>query len=45
MTDEEALKELESWDQDAWDKFKRENYEVISLGFRLEDWEDDAAAE
>jgi hypothetical protein len=31
----EALKqqlELAEWDEDAWKKFKRDNYEVINLG-------------
>ena len=32
MTEQEMLKELETWDEKAWQKFKRDNYEVINLG-------------
>jgi hypothetical protein len=38
----EALKqklELAEWDEDAWKKFKRDNYEVINLGDIKEDRE------
>jgi len=37
MTDEELLEELKTWDDEVWDKFKQENYETISLGFKLDD--------
>ena len=37
MTEEEMLEELKTWDQDAWDRFKKENYETISLDFKLEE--------
>jgi len=35
MAEIEALKEkleLAEWDEDAWKKFKQDNYEVINLG-------------
>jgi hypothetical protein len=32
MTQEEMLEELKTWDDKAWQKFKRDNYEVINLG-------------
>lgn len=31
------LEELMTWDQDAWDRFKRDNYEVIPVDFGIED--------
>jgi hypothetical protein len=37
MTEEEMLEELKTWDDGAWEKFKQENYETISLGFKLDD--------
>ena len=37
MTEEEMLEELKTWDDDAWNRFKRENYETINIGFKLED--------
>ena len=26
------LEELKTWDDEVWNKFKRDNYEVINLG-------------
>jgi len=37
MTEEEMLEELKTWDEEAWQRFKRNNYEVINLGFKLEE--------
>lgn len=37
---EDLLKELEDWDEESWNRFKRENYEVINVEFK-----DDASAE
>jgi hypothetical protein len=37
MTEAEMLEELKTWDDEVWAKFKRENYETISLGFKLEE--------
>lgn len=31
------MAQLETWNQEDWDRFKRENYETISLGFKLEE--------
>jgi hypothetical protein len=32
MSEQEMLEELKTWDEEAWKKFKQDNYEVISLG-------------
>jgi hypothetical protein len=32
MTEQEMLEELKTWDEEAWKKFKEQNYEVINLG-------------
>jgi hypothetical protein len=37
MTEEEMLEELKTWDEEAWQRFKRDNYEVINLEFKLEE--------
>jgi len=33
MTESEVLEELKTWDDEVWNKFKRENYETIVLKF------------
>ena len=33
MTEEEMLEELKNWDEEAWKRFKQQNYEVINLGY------------
>ena len=40
VTQEQMLEELKTWDDDAWQKFKQTNYEVIYLGF-IPDSQDD----
>jgi len=40
MTEEQMLEELKTWDDEAWQKFKQTNYEVISLGPIPEDQDD-----
>lgn len=37
MTEAEMLEELKTWDDEVWEKFKRENYETINIGFMLDD--------
>ena len=37
MTEAEMLEELKTWDDEAWAKFKRDNYETINLEFKLDD--------
>ena len=37
MTEQEMLEELKTWDEEAWKKFKQDNYEVISLEFALDE--------
>jgi hypothetical protein len=37
MTEEEMIEELKTWDEDAWRKYKQENYETIVLSFKEED--------
>ena len=33
MTEAEAIEELKTWDDEVWERFKRENYETICIGF------------
>ena len=33
MTEQEMIEELKTWDDGAWQQFKRDNYEVIELGY------------
>jgi hypothetical protein len=33
MTEEQMLEELKTWDDDAWQKFKQTQYEVIAINF------------
>ena len=33
MTEAEMMEELRTWDQDVWERFKRENYECICFQF------------
>lgn len=35
MTEEEMLEELKTWDDEAWQKFKDQNYETIHVEFDL----------
>ena len=37
MTEEEMLEELRTWDEEAWKRFKEQNYETINIEFKLED--------
>ena len=36
MTEQEMLEELKTWDDAVWEKFKRDNYETINIGFKIE---------
>ena len=38
MTEQEMLEELKTWDEEAWKKFKQDNYEVINLEFPPDEW-------
>ena len=37
MTEEEMLEELKTWDLDVWNKYKKENYDVIVIDFGFDD--------
>jgi hypothetical protein len=37
MTEAEMLEELKTWDDEVWKNFKKNNYETISLSFKLEE--------
>ena len=39
MTEAEMIEELKTWDDEVWNRFKRENYETIVLRFKTEDEE------
>ena len=43
MTEAEMLEELKTWDDEVWENFKKNNYETINIGFKL-DKEDDQTA-
>jgi len=35
MTEEQMIEELKTWNQDAWNRYKDDNYETINIGFDL----------
>jgi hypothetical protein len=37
MSEQEMLEELKTWDEEAWKKFKRDNYEVINIEIPLDE--------
>ena len=41
MTEAQMLEELKTWDDEAWQKFKQTQYEVINLGPIPESLEDE----